>query len=149
MHAVLLAAAGVVRFELPLLRRRVASARRRSCSSTSTARRSSSHPLAGTAPRTGDPTTDARVAAELIASTKDQVEHRVVIDTIYDTLLPYCSYLDWEPEPSVLTVANVQHLATRMEGRLSEPRPSVLDARPRAVADAGARRRAPRRGTAR
>jgi menaquinone-specific isochorismate synthase len=86
-----------------------------------------SHPLAGTAPRTGDPETDRRVAAELVASTKDQVEHRVVIDAIYDTLLPYCSYLDWEPEPSVLTVANVQHLATRMEGRLSEPRPAVLE----------------------
>lgn len=86
-----------------------------------------SHPLAGTAPRSGDPETDARVAAELIASTKDQVEHRVVIDTIYDTLLPHCSYLDWEAEPSVLTVANVQHLATRMEGQLSEPRPPVVE----------------------
>lgn len=86
-----------------------------------------SHPLAGTAPRTGDPTTDARVAADLIASTKDQVEHRVVIDMIHDTLLPWCSYLDWEPEPSIVTVANVQHLGTAMEGRLSDPRPHVLD----------------------
>ena len=86
-----------------------------------------SHPLAGTAPRTGDPTTDARVAADLIASTKDQVEHRVGIDMIHDTLLPWCSYLDWEPEPSIVTVANVQHLGTAMEGRLSDPRPHVLD----------------------
>ena len=39
-----------------------------------------------------------------------------MIDTIYDTLLPHCSYLDWEAEPSVLTVANVQHLATRDGG---------------------------------
>jgi menaquinone-specific isochorismate synthase len=85
-----------------------------------------SHPLAGTAPRTGDPATDERVAAQLIASTKDQVEHRVVIDMIHDTLLPWCSYLDWEPEPSIMTVANVQHLATAMEGRLSDPRPNVL-----------------------
>lgn len=86
-----------------------------------------SHPLAGTAPRTGDPSTDARVAGDLIASTKDQVEHRVVIDMIHDTLLPWCSYLDWEPEPSIVTVANVQHLGTAMEGRLSEPRPHVLE----------------------
>ncbi len=85
-----------------------------------------SHPLAGTAPRTGDPDTDERVAARLIASTKDQVEHRVVIDMIHDTLLPWCSYLDWEPEPSIMTVANVQHLATAMGGRLSDPRPNVL-----------------------
>jgi len=86
-----------------------------------------SHPLAGTAPRSGDPDTDARVAAELLASTKNQVEHRVVIDMIHDTLLPWCSYLDWEPEPSVLTVANVQHLRTIMEGHLSDPRPNVLE----------------------
>ncbi len=85
-----------------------------------------SHPLAGTAPRTGDPATDARLASELVASTKNQVEHRVVIDMVHDTLLPWCSYLDWEPEPSVVTVANVQHLGTAVEGALSEPRPSVM-----------------------
>ncbi len=85
-----------------------------------------SHPLAGTAPRTGDPDTDRHAAARLIASTKDQVEHRVVIDMIHDTLLPWCSYLDWEPEPSIMTVANVQHLATAMEGRLSDPRPNAI-----------------------
>lgn len=86
-----------------------------------------SHPLAGTAPRTGDVDNDARIAAELIASTKDQVEHRVVIDVVHDTLLPWASYLDWEPEPSIVTVANVQHLGTRMEGRLSQPGPSVVE----------------------
>jgi len=85
-----------------------------------------SHPLAGTAPRTGDADVDRRVAEALLASEKDQIEHRVVIDMIHDTLLPWCSYLDWEPEPSIVTVANVQHLGTAMEGRLSDPRPDVL-----------------------
>lgn len=85
-----------------------------------------SHPLAGTAPRTGDPTTDARLAADLIASTKDQIEHRVVIDMVHDTLLRHCSYLDWEPEPSIVTVANVQHLGTAIEGALTEPVPPVM-----------------------
>ena len=86
-----------------------------------------SHPLAGTAPRTGDPETDARLSAELIASTKNQIEHRLVVDMVHDTLLPHCSYLDWEPEPSIVTVANVQHLGTAVEGALSEPRRSVLE----------------------
>ena len=86
-----------------------------------------SHPLAGTTPRTGDPDTDRRAAAELLASEKNQIEHRVVIDMIHDTLLPWCSYLDWEPEPSIMAVANVQHLATAMEGHLSDPRPNVLE----------------------
>jgi menaquinone-specific isochorismate synthase len=84
-------------------------------------------PFAGTTPRTGDPDTDQRAAAELLASEKNQLEHRIVIDTIHDTLLPWCSYLDWEPHPSIVAVANVQHLGTRMEGHLSDPRPNVLE----------------------
>ena len=85
-----------------------------------------SHPLAGTTPRTGDPSTDARLASELLASPKNQIEHRIVINVVHDTLLPWASYLDWEPEPSIVAVANVQHLGTRMEGQLSQPSPDVL-----------------------
>jgi len=86
-----------------------------------------SYPLAGTAPRTGDIERDRAIGEQLLGSTKDQVEHRVVIDVIHDTLLPWCSYLDWEPEPSIITVANVQHLGTQMEGQLSRPAPSVIE----------------------
>ncbi len=86
-----------------------------------------SHPLAGTVARTGDPATDARLAARLLASAKDQAEHRITIDVVHDTLLPWCSWLDWEAEPSIVTVANVQHLGTMIEGRLSDPPPNVLD----------------------
>jgi isochorismate synthase len=86
-----------------------------------------SHPMAGTAPRGGDPTTDQRLAASLLASAKDRQEHQITIDMVHDTLLPWCSYLDYEAEPSVVAVANVQHLATMVEGRLSQPAPSVLE----------------------
>lgn len=85
------------------------------------------HPMAGTAPRGGDPTTDARLAASLLSSTKDRAEHQITIDMVWDTLLPYCSYVDSEPEPSIVAVANVQHLASMVEGRLSHPPASVLD----------------------
>lgn len=86
-----------------------------------------SHPLAGTAPRTGDPAVDQQSAELLLASMKDQIEHRVVIDVIHDQLLPWCSYLDWEAEPSIVQVANVQHLGTRIEGRLTHSRLPLLD----------------------
>lgn len=86
-----------------------------------------SHPMAGTAPRSGDPSTDARLAAALLSSAKDQVEHRITIDMVHDTLLPWCSYLDEEAEPSIVAVANVQHLATMVEGRLSSPPASVVE----------------------
>lgn len=86
-----------------------------------------SRPLAGTTPRTGDPETDRQLADELVASTKNQVEHRVVVDMVHDTLLPFCSYLDWEAEPSIVTVANVQHLGTYIEGALTEPTAHVMN----------------------
>lgn len=86
-----------------------------------------SHPLAGTTRVTGDPELDARLAAELQASPKNRIEHRAAIEMVRDTLLPYCSYLDWSPEPSIVKVANVQHLGSQAEGRLSRPTPSVVE----------------------
>jgi menaquinone-specific isochorismate synthase len=82
--------------------------------------------MAGTAARSGDPTADARLAASLLASGKDLSEHRITIDAVLDTLLPFCSYVDAEAEPSVVAVANVQHLATLVHGRLSSPPASAL-----------------------
>jgi menaquinone-specific isochorismate synthase len=85
-----------------------------------------SHPMAGTTPRTGDPATDQRSAASLLASAKDRAEHQITIDTVLDAVLPFCSYVDSEPEPSIVSLANVQHLASLVEGRLSSPPASVL-----------------------
>lgn len=84
-------------------------------------------PMAGTTPRRGDPEADARLAAELFSSPVYRHEHQVTIDMVHDTLLPFCSYLDDEAEPSVVALANVQHLATTVEGRLSHPPASVLE----------------------
>lgn len=85
------------------------------------------HPLAGTAPRATDPSTDSRQAAALLASTKDRWEHRITIDWLLDGLLPFCSYVDAEPEPTIVSLANVHHLGTRVEGRLSSPPVSALE----------------------
>jgi isochorismate synthase len=85
------------------------------------------HPLAGTAPRSSDPAVDQRLSSELLASPKNRHEHRITIDWLLDNLLPFCSYVDAEPEPSIVTLANVHHLGTLVEGLLSSPAPSVLD----------------------
>jgi isochorismate synthase len=84
-------------------------------------------PMAGTAPRGADPDADAVLAGDLLASPTYRREHQITIDMVYDTLLPWCSYLDYEAEPSIVAMANVQHLATFVEGRLSQPAPSVLE----------------------
>ncbi len=84
-------------------------------------------PMAGTAPRRGDPVADARLAASLLASPTYRHEHQVTIDAVHDGLLAFSSYVDYEPEPSVVALANVQHLATSVEGRLSHPPASILE----------------------
>lgn len=85
------------------------------------------HPMAGTARRHPDPATDAARRRALSESTVYRHEHQVTIDMVYDTLLAFTSYLDYEPEPTIVTLPNVAHLATRVEGRLSQPPPSVLE----------------------
>ncbi|MFN8019403.1 MAG: isochorismate synthase [Acidimicrobiales bacterium] len=84
-------------------------------------------PMAGTKPRRGDPEAGAVLAAELLASTTYRHEHQVTIDEVHETLLAFSSYVDYEPEPSVVPLANVVHLATRVEGRLSHPPASILE----------------------
>ena len=51
----------------------------------------------------------------------------ITIDMVHDTLLPWCSYLDDEAEPSIVAVANVQHLATR--SRAGSRSPAAVGAR--------------------
>ncbi len=85
------------------------------------------HPLAGTAARSSDPAEDQRMAAGLLSSDKDRWEHRITIEWLLDTLLPFCSFVDAEPEPTIVSLANVHHLGTRVEGRLSQPAAGVLE----------------------
>ena len=87
----------------------------------------SSFPLAGTTRTTGDDELDAKLAAELHASEKNRIEHAAAIEMVRDTLLPFCSYLDWAPEPEIVKVANVQHLGSRAEGMLSKPHATVIE----------------------
>ena len=78
-------------------------------------------PLAGTVGRSGDPDTDARLAADLMASAKDRREHAFVVDAIRRTLAPVCEHLDAPDEPIVVPLRNVAHLATPIRGRLAGP----------------------------
>lgn len=86
-----------------------------------------SHPLAGTFPRSGDPHADELLAAELVASVKDQREHRFVIDEIDRVLRPRCTALDVPATPSVMQLRNVLHLGTEIAGNLVDPAPTALE----------------------
>ena len=58
-----------------------------------------SNPLAGTAPRAGDPVEDHANADRLLASPKDREEHAIVVDAVAATLGEVCDDLEWDPEP--------------------------------------------------
>jgi isochorismate synthase len=86
-----------------------------------------SNPLAGSAPRSGDPEEDRANAEALAASTKDREEHAVVVEAVADALRPRCDELTWDPEPRLRATANVWHLSTRVRGVLTEPAPTALE----------------------
>jgi isochorismate synthase len=84
-------------------------------------------PLAGSAPRSGDPGTDRANAEALASSGKDREEHAAVVDAIAAVLSPLCLALEHDEAPTVVATPNVWHLATRFRGRLREPAPSSLE----------------------
>ncbi len=86
-----------------------------------------SNPLAGSAPRSGDAEEDRANADALIASSKEQEEHAIVVEAIAETLRPFCEELTWDPEPVLRETPNVWHLSTRFRGALREPAPTALD----------------------
>jgi isochorismate synthase len=86
-----------------------------------------STPLAGSAPRSGDPDEDRANGLALLESAKERKEHAIVVDAIVETLSPACERLEWDPDPVLLETANVWHLATRFQGELRDPAPSALE----------------------
>ncbi len=75
-------------------------------------------PLAGSARRGDDAEEDRRVGAALLASEKDRWEHALAVGSVVDALRARCEELDADREPFLLRLDNVQHLATRVTGRL-------------------------------
>jgi isochorismate synthase len=85
-----------------------------------------SNPLAGSAPRFGDPARDRESAEALLASAKEREEHELVVVAVQDTLAPMCESLEHDEEPELLGTANVWHLSTEFRGLLRDPAPDAL-----------------------
>jgi len=84
-------------------------------------------PLAGSAPRYGDPGRDRASADRLFGSDKDRDEHAVVVEDVAHVLAAFCDDLIYPHEPELLGTANVWHLATPFRGRLHLGSTSLLD----------------------
>lgn len=89
-----------------------------------------SFPLAGSAPRSSEWSVDQAAAQRLLASAKEQTEHRLVVEHVLDVLAPYCSALSASRTPVLTGTSTVWHLGTPIDGRLRDPEtPSLLLAR--------------------
>lgn len=80
-----------------------------------------SRALAGTAPRSNDEVADHELGEQLLASVKDRGEHGFAAASVREVLAPRCSDLTGDEVPSLLRLANVQHLATSFTGHLDDP----------------------------
>jgi isochorismate synthase len=83
--------------------------------------------LAGSAPRGATEVEDERFGMELLKSEKNQIEHRVVVETIRTALSALCSRVWVASEPHLLKLKNIQHLETPITGDLL-PGHSILEA---------------------
>lgn len=82
--------------------------------------------LAGTTARGADPDADAAAALALATSTKDQDEHQFAVRSVLAALDPHTRALRSSEQPFTLKLPNVWHLATDVEGTLSDTA-SALD----------------------
>ena len=83
--------------------------------------RASTVALAGSIRRSADPSVDAHLGEQLLHSTKDRHEHDVVARRIASTLAPHSVWVTVAPQPSLVRVANIQHLATPIRAQLTAP----------------------------
>jgi isochorismate synthase len=92
-----------------------------------TGNRVTSHPLAGSVPRSVDRQEDQRRAAALLQGAKERREHALVVEAVADSLAPYCSHLDVPTNPSLVNTSTLWHLGTEVRGRLKHPSTSSLE----------------------
>jgi salicylate biosynthesis isochorismate synthase/menaquinone-specific isochorismate synthase len=81
--------------------------------------------LAGSTRRSSDPAVDDHLGEQLLRSDKNRREQRIVAERIVRKLRPHAVWVQTAPEPEVVKIANIQHLATPVIAQLAEPRSAV------------------------
>jgi menaquinone-specific isochorismate synthase len=76
--------------------------------------------LAGSAPRGADPAADQESAAALATSSKDLDEHQFALRSLLASLAPHARNVTSSEQPFTLKLPNLWHLASDVEGDLSD-----------------------------
>jgi isochorismate synthase len=83
--------------------------------------RASTVALAGSVGRSADPAVDDHLGERLLRSEKDREENAIVARRIARVLRPLSVWVTAAPEPALVRVANIQHLATPIRAQLASP----------------------------
>jgi salicylate biosynthesis isochorismate synthase len=81
--------------------------------------------LAGSTRRSADPAVDDLLGEQMLHSAKVRQEHQIVARRIARSLRPHSVWVDADDEPSVVRVANIQHLATPIQAQLADSRSAI------------------------
>jgi salicylate biosynthesis isochorismate synthase/menaquinone-specific isochorismate synthase len=87
--------------------------------------RASTVALAGSTRRSADPAVDDHLGERLLRSDKDREENEIVVRRIARALAPHSVWVTAAPEPVVVKVANIQHLATPIRAQLAAPMDAI------------------------
>ncbi len=81
--------------------------------------------LAGSTRRSADPAVDDHLGEQLRLSPKNRSEHEIVVQRIQRVLRPHSVWVETGGEPTLIKVANIQHLATPIHAQLADARSAV------------------------
>ena len=91
-----------------------------------TGRQAESLVLAGTIGRGADEDETVQLEEGLLKSAKDRHEHRLAVESVMATFADVAVEVEAEPEPQLLRLANLSHLATHVQAWLPHDAPSAL-----------------------
>ncbi|HTD07289.1 MAG TPA: isochorismate synthase [Solirubrobacteraceae bacterium] len=77
--------------------------------------------LAGSTRRSADPAVDAHLGEQLLRDESYREEHAIVARRIERMLRPHAIWVAAAPEPELVRIANIQHLATPIRAQLAAP----------------------------
>jgi salicylate biosynthesis isochorismate synthase len=77
--------------------------------------------LAGSTRRSADPAVDDHLGEQLLRDPSYREEHAIVARRIERTLRPHAVWVAAAPEPELVKIANIQHLATPIRAQLAAP----------------------------
>ncbi len=77
--------------------------------------------LAGSTRRSADPAVDSHLGEQLLRDESYREEHAIVARRIVRMLRPHAIWVTAAPEPELVRIANIQHLATPIRAQLAAP----------------------------